>query len=128
MTRAGRADESTQPLAATTSRAAARAASADVAEAAAAAAASHSGGQQNYAAVNDPVVTRAFEAGNSSIDFATRKKWFDIAQQRVADQVYWIPLFVRQDISIDNGSIVNYKPNPSSQTNEWNTWEWSKAQ
>jgi hypothetical protein len=44
----------------------------------------------------------------------------------VAEQVYWIPLYIRQNITIDNGTIVNYKPNPTA-TADWNIWEWSKA-
>jgi len=90
-------------------------------------AASHSGSQQNYSAVNDPVMTNAMARGLLSLDTSQRKKYYNQAQERLADQVYWIPLFVRQNITIDNRSIVNYKPNPSSAGNTWNSWEWSKT-
>jgi ABC-type transport system substrate-binding protein len=75
--------------------------------------------------VDDPIVTNALKQGLQSLTFATRKKWYDLVQARVADQVYVIPLFQRPNITIDDGTIVNYKPNPSF-VNIWNTWEWSK--
>lgn len=90
-------------------------------------AASHNGGQQNYSAVNDSVMTSAMARGLQSLDVGQRKAIYNRAQERLADQVYWIPLFVRQNITIDNRTIINYKANPSSASNSWNAWEWSKS-
>jgi peptide/nickel transport system substrate-binding protein len=85
----------------------------------------HTANQLNPYGVDDPMLTNALKQGMQSLTFATRKKWYDLVQARVADQVYVIPLFPRPNITIDDGTIVNYKPNPSF-VNIWNTWEWSK--
>jgi peptide/nickel transport system substrate-binding protein len=87
--------------------------------------ASHTG-TQNYAAINDPKITAASVNGLKSLDMATRVKIYDQLQLAMADNVYWIPLYTRTNITIDNGTIVNYTPNPSNAGNDWNAFEWSK--
>jgi peptide/nickel transport system substrate-binding protein len=87
---------------------------------------SHSANTQNASGIDDPMLTNALKQGLQSLDFATRKKWYDLAQARAADQAYVIPLYPRFNITIDNGTIVNFKPNPLRYVNTWNTWEWSK--
>lgn len=53
---------------------------------------------------------------------ATIHKWERLINQRV----YWIPLYNRPNISVDNGTIGNYQPHPGQQSNEWNSFQWYK--
>ncbi len=88
-------------------------------------AAVHSG-TQNYAGINDPVITSASVSGLKTLDTATRYKIYDQLQKEMATKAYWIPLYTRANITVDNGTIVNYTPNPTQAGNEWNAFQWSK--
>ena len=49
------------------------------------------GGPDDY--TNDPVIQKALETADNTLDAAVRKKGYGEVMQRIAEQAYWLPLF-----------------------------------
>lgn len=63
----------------------------------------------------------------STIDMSQRLSLFHQWERLINSRVYEIPLYNRGFISVDNGTIGNYKPSPAQTTNEWNAYQWYKT-
>ncbi len=87
-------------------------------------AAKHGSGEENYNGITDPVQANLLIQARHTLDVAQRHALFNQWQQRVASQVFWIPLYTRTNITVDDGKIGNYSPNPTQAGNEWNLYQW----
>jgi len=87
---------------------------------------SNSAAQQNQTGTNDPIITNALLQEQKALDGAQRRKWLNIFQEQAAKQVSYIPLWVEPNVSVVNGTIVNFRPNPTQFSNNWNAYQWSK--
>ncbi len=89
--------------------------------------AKHGNTDLNYMGVTDQQQFNLLVQARTAIDTSQRHTIFDQWQRLESQQVYWIMLFNRANITATNGTIGNYAPNPTSQGNEWNSWEWYKT-
>jgi peptide/nickel transport system substrate-binding protein len=78
----------------------------------------------NYARVNDAVIDQALTQGRETVVFADRIKFYHQFLERLADQVYIIPLYIGVNIMTVNEHIQNVIPNPNSSDNNWNISDW----
>jgi peptide/nickel transport system substrate-binding protein len=79
---------------------------------------------QNYSQVQDPKVDKLLEEGRTTIDPSKRSNVYKQLQKYLIQQVYSIPLYLRPNITLTNGKLGNYFPNPITQENEWDIGEW----
>ncbi len=87
----------------------------------------HSAGDQNYTGVGlgaDADEYALLDQARHTLDQGQRKAIFNRWQQLVNQRVYFIMLYARSDITVDNGRIGNYIPNGSSAGNEWNAYQY----
>ena len=78
----------------------------------------------NYARVNDPIIDQALTQGRNTLLFADRVKFYHQFLERLADQVYIIPLYTEVNIMTVNEHVQNVLPNPNSSDNNWNIGDW----
>ena len=79
---------------------------------------------QNVSGIKDAAFDKEFNKAASTFDNATRKKYYVQWQVGLNKKAYWIPLFYLPNISTEDGRIANFKPNPTNECEEWNTFEW----
>lgn len=79
---------------------------------------------QNYTGITDKDQFALLERARRGLDTAERRAVFNQWQRLVNERVYFIMLYARSNITVDNGKIGNYKPNPSQEGNSWNAYEW----
>lgn len=89
--------------------------------------ASNNAVDQNQTGTNDPIITNALLHAQKALDDTERRKWLNIFQEESSKEVSYIPLWVEPNISVINGTIINFKPNPTTYSNDWNAFQWSKA-
>jgi len=89
--------------------------------------ASNSATQQNQTGTIDPIITSVLLQEQTALDDAQRHKLLNTFQEEASKQVSYIPLWVEPNVSVTNGTIVNFKPNPTQFSNNWNAFEWSKT-
>jgi len=81
-------------------------------------------GGQNYAGIADwdqfDLLLRARHEVIPGRRQALLNRW----QRLVNERVYFIMLYARPNITVDDGKIGNFKPNPSQAGNTWNAFEW----
>ncbi len=87
----------------------------------------HGGADQNYAGVTDKDQYALLEKARTSIDAGQRRALFNQWQQLTNQRVYFIMLYNRSNITLDNGAIGNYSLNPSNAGNSWNAYQWFRA-
>ncbi len=78
---------------------------------------------QNTYFLCDPAIDAAERTALSSNDRAVRKKAYDVIQQRLVDQLPFLPIWFVRRIDIRNTDLKNYRP-AHAVTNFWNSWEW----
>jgi peptide/nickel transport system substrate-binding protein len=78
----------------------------------------------NYGRVSDPVIDAALTAGRNSVPFAQRLKAYHTFLERLAAQVYLIPLYTGVNILILSSRVRNILPNPNVYANTWNIADW----
>jgi peptide/nickel transport system substrate-binding protein len=86
-----------------------------------------SGSAGNYGRVADPVIDQALTVGRESIIFATRVQAYQHFLERLASQVYLLPLYTALDILIVNAGLQNVVGNANPAANNWNIADWWRA-
>ena len=83
-------------------------------------------GLGNYGRVNDPVIDQALQQGRDTVVFTDRVKFYHQFLERLADQVYIIPLYTGLNIMTVSDTVQNVIPNPNVVINNWNISGWRK--
>jgi peptide/nickel transport system substrate-binding protein len=78
----------------------------------------------NYGRVNDPIIDQALTQGRNTVAFADRLKYYHQFLERLASQVYIIPLYVGVNIVTVGNRVQNVIPNPDVVANNWNISDW----
>jgi peptide/nickel transport system substrate-binding protein len=84
----------------------------------------HSAINANYAAIKNKLIDEAFAKGATTLNKKTRAHWYQIWQEQVNKNAYWIMLYYRTDVSTSDGALGNYSPNGTGQGFSWNAFEW----
>ena len=78
----------------------------------------------NYARVNDPIIDAALTSARYTVNFAQRVKYYHQFLERLAAQVYIIPLYTDVNILTVNAHVRGIIPNPNTAENTWNISDW----
>lgn len=78
----------------------------------------------NYGRVNDPIIDRALSNGRNAVNFASRVTAYHQFLERLAAQVYSIPLYNELNILTISMNVRNVIPNPNASDNTWNIADW----
>ncbi len=78
----------------------------------------------NYSCIHDSVIDRALDTGADSLKDQQRAASYARFQQRLNQMAYWVPLYYRPQLTTTDGRVINFKPNPTQATSEWNMAEW----
>ncbi len=78
----------------------------------------------NYARVNDSVIDAALLQGRNTTDFTARVTAYHTFLQRLAQQVYVIPLYVEPVLTTVATRVQNVLPNPNPALPTWNIADW----
>ncbi|GAC1385316.1 MAG: peptide ABC transporter substrate-binding protein [Ktedonobacteraceae bacterium] len=78
----------------------------------------------NYARVNDLIVDQSLTRARSTVIFADRVKFYHQFLERLASQVYIIPLYTDVNILTVSERMHNVIPNPNQFDNNWNIADW----
>lgn len=81
-------------------------------------------GLGNYARVNDAIIDRSLTQARNTVVFAERLKYYHQFLQRLAEQVYIIPLYTEVNILTTTTRVQNIIPNPNPSENYWNMSDW----
>ncbi len=71
--------------------------------------------------------TELLKKGRKVVDREERKAIYREIQAILADEIPMIPLLYWVNIDAASERLKNFKPNPTSQGNTWNAWEWEMA-
>ncbi len=82
----------------------------------------------NYARINDAVIDQALTQARNTVIFAERLKYYHQFLERLAEQVYIIPLYTEVNILATSKRVQNVIPNPDTPANNWNISDWWVAQ
>jgi len=82
----------------------------------------------NYARVADPVIDAALTAARNTVRFTERVKDYHQFLERLAAQVYILPLYTDVNILTIDGRAQEIIPNPNTANNTWNISDWWVAQ
>lgn len=78
----------------------------------------------NYGRVADPVIDQALAQGRTSVAFAARVQAYQHFLERLAVQVYLVPLYTALDILVVGTGVRNVVGNPNAIENNWNVADW----
>jgi peptide/nickel transport system substrate-binding protein len=81
----------------------------------------------NYGRVQDPIIDQALTQGRYSVEFAARVQDYHRFLERLASQVYLIPLYTAVNILVVNTSLRNVVGNPNTLEINWNIADWWRA-
>jgi peptide/nickel transport system substrate-binding protein len=81
----------------------------------------------NYGRVQDPIIDQALTQGRSNVEFTLRVQDYHRFLERLASQVYLIPLYTAVNILVVNTSLRNVVGNPNTLENNWNIADWWRA-
>lgn len=84
--------------------------------------ASHGALSQNYVGATADQFA-LLERARYDTDSAQRHSDLNQWQTMIHNDAYWIPLYNRANITADDGTIGNFKPNPTLAGNTWNAYE-----
>jgi peptide/nickel transport system substrate-binding protein len=84
-------------------------------------------GLGNYGRIDDPVIDQTLLQGRNTIIFAERVKFYHQFLERLAEQVYIIPLYTGLNIMTVSDKLQNVIPNPNAVANNWNISDWRKG-
>jgi ABC-type transport system substrate-binding protein len=79
---------------------------------------------QNWNRCRDPLLDRAFAAGESTLVQPQRRTAYLQAQQRWLDDHCTIPLFEWPEVDQVSHKLHNFAPNPSLSMDIWNAADW----
>lgn len=78
----------------------------------------------NYGRISDPIIDSALVAGRDSVPFAQRLKAYHTFLERLASQVYLVPLYTGVNMLVLSSRMRNILPNPNVYANTWNIADW----
>jgi ABC-type transport system substrate-binding protein len=78
----------------------------------------------NYGGINDPIVDTLLAQGRATLDGAKREQTYQQLQQIIAAQAFFLPLYIRQDVSLTKQTLGNYKQQATPAGNTWNMADW----
>ncbi len=78
----------------------------------------------NYGRVSDAIIDQSLTAARNSVIFADRVKDYHQFLERIASQVYTIPLFTDLNILVVSGRVQDIIPHPTVPDNTWNISDW----
>ena len=78
----------------------------------------------NYGRVSDAIIDRSLTAARNTVIFADRIKDYHQFLERIASQVYTIPLFTDLNIMVVSGRVQDIIPHPTEPDNTWNISDW----
>lgn len=78
----------------------------------------------NYQRLQDPKLDSLLEQGRATMNQQQRATIYKNVQAYMIQQVYQVPLYERANITLTDGIVGNYFPNPTSIGNQWNIGEW----
>jgi peptide/nickel transport system substrate-binding protein len=82
----------------------------------------------NYQRTNDPKLDQMLDQGRTTLDPAKRSQIYKDFQEYFIDQeAYQVPLYIRPNVTLNDSTLGNFFPNPSSLGNEWNVGEWYRT-
>ncbi len=81
----------------------------------------------NYARINDPVIDQSLTQGRDTITFSQRVSAYHRFLERLAQQVYIIPLCVDETMMTVDSRAQDIIPNPNQFALTWNIADWSAA-
>jgi peptide/nickel transport system substrate-binding protein len=84
-------------------------------------------GLGNYGRVSDPLIDSALASGRVSVTYSARLQAYRAFLDRLAAQVYIIPLYIGLNAVILGNRARNFLPNPNVLTNNWNISDWWSA-
>lgn len=84
-------------------------------------------GGGNYGHINDPTIDQALTRGRYSVPFTTRLQAYHQFLERLAAQVYLIPLYTAVNVLLINTRVRNVVGNPDTVQNNWNIADWWMA-
>jgi len=85
------------------------------------------GSGSNYVQYQNAEIDELSARGVTTVDQAARKAIYDRIQEILLDEVPFAPIFAYQTIVGVLDRIQNYRPNPYTSINSWNTVEWTAA-
>jgi len=86
--------------------------------------AAKTGSGRNVSQYENPQVDRLLEDGVREIDRAKRRAIYQKLQEVIRADLAYLPIFSYVRIEGVKQGIVNYRPNPYTQVNNWNMHEW----
>jgi peptide/nickel transport system substrate-binding protein len=78
----------------------------------------------NYGRVADPVIDQALTQARNTVSFEARVQDYHRFLERLASEVYIIPLYTAEDILVTNIRLRNVTGNPNTLENNWNIADW----
>lgn len=81
-------------------------------------------GLGNYGRVADPIIDQVLAQGRDTVPFAARVQIYHRFLERLASQVYLIPLYVAVNILVVQTDVRNVTGNPNTLTDNWNIADW----
>ena len=78
----------------------------------------------NYARISDPIIDAALTQARATVVFAQRITYYHQFLERLATQLYIIPLYIDVNILTVNTHLQNVIPNPNAVANTWNISDW----
>ena len=84
-------------------------------------------GLGNYGRVADPLIDASLAAGRNTVAFSQRLQDYHTFLERLAAQVYIIPLYTGLNPVILSNRVRDFLPNPNVITNNWNIGDWWMA-
>ena len=78
----------------------------------------------NYGRIADPIIDQALTQGRDTVYFATRVQAYHRFLERLASQVYLIPLYTAVNILVVKKAVRNVLGNPNTLANNWNIADW----
>jgi peptide/nickel transport system substrate-binding protein len=82
------------------------------------------GGVGNYGRIADPVIDQALTVGRESVAFVARIQAYHRFLERLASQVYLVPLYTAIDVLVVRAGVRNVVGNPNTADNNWNIADW----
>lgn len=88
-------------------------------------ASTHADINENYSAINNPVINAAFKKGAGTFNASVRRSQYYKIQLEMNKLSYWIGLFFRPVVSTTDGKVKNFSNNPTSAGPTWNMDVWA---
>lgn len=78
----------------------------------------------NYGRIADPIIDQALTQARDTVSFGARLQDYHRFLERLASEVYLIPLYTAENILVANTELRNVTGNPNTLENNWNIADW----